>query len=63
MKFKKVGDQYRAIRKDGQVIAIEKTDCGQWVSRYENDQRGDNTAFAKTKHELVESENTMEGYL
>ncbi len=39
MRFKKSNGTYKATRKDGQVITIEKSECNtQWVVRYEGDQ-------------------------
>lgn len=64
MKFSKTCDGYKATRKDGQVITITKSECGtQWVSRYEGDFDGDNTAYGKTKRELVAAENRIEDML
>ena len=64
MKFTKTTDGYKATRKDGQEITISKAECGtQWVVRYTGDWDGDNTAFAKTKKELVQAENRIEDNL
>ena len=60
MKFTKSNGTYKATRKDGQVITISKSDTGQWVSRYDNDDNGDNTFYADTKKELVNDENDLE---
>ncbi|EIU7553797.1 hypothetical protein L3I77_003717 [Vibrio vulnificus] len=61
MEFHRATDGYEATRKDGQVIRISKSECNKlWVVRYDNDFDGDNTAFAKTKRELVGKENRIE---
>ena len=60
MKFTKTNGRYIATRKDGQVITIEKSEGGQWVSRYNGDDNGDNTFYANTKRELVADENNLE---
>ena len=63
MKFTKSNGTYKATRKDGQVIVISKaetTELGNWVVRYEGDDWGDNTEYAKTKKELVDLENRIE---
>lgn len=60
MKFKKENSLFKATRTDGQVITIEKSDCGSWIVRYENDEYGDSTAYFKTKKQAIEAENNIE---
>jgi len=60
MIFKKSNNVFKATRKDSQVITIEKSDCGSWIVRYENDDNGDNTAYFKTKRDAVSAENNIE---
>lgn len=67
MNFKKINGEYRATRKDGQVIVVECTDntnrSYKWRLTYEGDWNGDYTAYASTKKELIERENEIELYL
>lgn len=64
MKFSRTIDGYKATRKDGQEITICKCeDSSQWIVRYTDDWDGDNTEIAKTKRELVASENWIEDNL
>jgi len=63
MKFKKVNGRYQARKSSGVIVTIEKTEYTgnwQWVVRYSGDHNGDNTSYASTKRELVDSEKSWE---
>ena len=64
MHFHKIQGTYKATRVDGQIITIERAEEGsEWVSRYEDDFEGDNTAYFKTKRDAVASENHIENLI
>jgi len=63
MRFTRTNGTYKATRKDGQVITIEKADDSGWVARYEGDDNGDNTEFFKTLKQAKEAETNIEGRL